>query len=83
MFFQKQDVFTLTDLEPFSAKDLMGTISKKNGVSSMLPTSFRGCFPIFKDLAHISYKRDNFSFNCLENFVLLWCVFVVQVRDVD
>ena len=54
-FFSQLDVLTtVTDLQPFFTKDLLGSISKKTGVSSMLPTGAKGNFPIFKHLAHIS-----------------------------
>ena len=42
VFSSQQDVFTVTDLEPSFAKDLLGTIANKTGISSMLPTSARG-----------------------------------------
>ena len=54
LFSSQPDVLTVTDLEPFFAKDLLGTISKKTGVSSMLTTNARAYFPFFKNLAHIS-----------------------------
>ena len=53
-FSSQPDVLTVTSLEPFFAKDLLSSISKKTGVSSMLPKSAREHFPIFKNLAHIS-----------------------------
>ena len=53
-FFTQPNVLTVNDLGPFFAKDLLATISKKTGVSSMLPTSARGYLPTFKSLAQIS-----------------------------
>ena len=68
------DVLTVTDLELFFVNYSLGYISKKTGVSSMLPKTARGYFRIFKNLAHISYKPGNFSSYCLESF---W---VIEVR---
>lgn len=56
---------TVTSLEPLFTKDLFGTTSKKTGVSSMLPTSARGYFPVFKNSAY------SFSSNCLGSFCLI------------
>ena len=53
-FFSQPDDLTVTDSEPLFAKDLLDAISKKTGVSSMLLTSARGYFAIFKNLIHMS-----------------------------
>ena len=53
-FLSQPDAPTVIELQNFFAKDLLGTILKKTGVSSRLPTSARGYFPIFKTLAKIS-----------------------------
>ena len=45
-FFSQPDVLTVTDLEPFFAKDLLGTLSTKTGA--------REYFSIVKNLAQIS-----------------------------
>ena len=59
-FFSQPDVLTVTNSEPFFARDLLGTISNKISVSSMLPTSVRRYFPTFKgDRCAIACKDNN------------------------
>ena len=62
-FFSQPDVLTVTNLDSVFAKDLLGTISKKTGISFMyrrVLEAFHSCtgFLIFKNLAHILQKRD-------------------------
>ena len=59
-FFSQPEILTVTDLDPLFAKYLLGTMSKKASVSSMLPMNARGYFLIFK-IWHTSRKKIIFQ----------------------
>ena len=61
MLFLTANVFTVIDLDPLFAKDLLGTKLKKTGVSFMLLVSARGYFLTFKNLAFIKTRQIVFQ----------------------
>ena len=69
--FSQTDVLTVTILEPFLAKDLLGIISKKTGVSPMLPTSAEEFFLIFQNLAFPIVKTRQLVSNRIESFSVI------------